>query len=173
MMRMVAVCVLSVLGLAACARGEPLPATTAPQATAPLAAPLSTDRESPTRSVVRIASNIRKACGISDPNAHFEFDSDRIGAVDYPVLQKLVNCFTSGPLARHQMRLVGHADPRGSHEYNLVLGNRRADGVKRFLVEKGLAKEQAATTSRGDLDAKGRDEASWANDRRVDILLVD
>jgi peptidoglycan-associated lipoprotein len=70
------------------------------------------------------------------------------------------------------MRLVGHADPRGSDEYNLVLANSRADGVKIFLLSRGLRGQQMATTSRGEMDAKGTDEATWAADRRVDILLA-
>jgi peptidoglycan-associated lipoprotein len=70
------------------------------------------------------------------------------------------------------MRLVGHADPRGGEEYNLVLGGSRADGVRTFLIDRGLAAGQVASTSRGEMDAKGRDESSWAEDRRVDIRLA-
>jgi peptidoglycan-associated lipoprotein len=122
--------------------------------------------------VIRIAEEIRQACGIADADAHFAFDSARLQAVDYPVLQKIVVCFTSGPLARRQLRLVGHADPRGDEEYNLVLGGSRADGVRGFLVERGLAQQQVATSSRGEMDARGIDDPSWAADRRVDVLLA-
>jgi peptidoglycan-associated lipoprotein len=69
------------------------------------------------------------------------------------------------------MRLVGHADPRGDEEYNMTLGNRRADNVKTAIVDAGLAASQVATTSRGEMDATGTDEASWEKDRRVDVLL--
>jgi peptidoglycan-associated lipoprotein len=127
---------------------------------------------SPTRSVVAIAEDIRKACGISDADAHFAYDSARVTSTDHPILKKLVECFTTGPLAKQQMRLVGHADPRGGEEYNLVLGGSRADGVKDFLVDRGLSAMQATTSSRGEMDAKGSDERSWAEDRRVDILLA-
>ena len=77
--------------------------------------PLSTEPPpmAPTQSVVRIAEEIRQACGIADAEAHFAFDSAQLQAADYPVLQKIIVCFTSGPLARRQLRLVGHADPRG------------------------------------------------------------
>jgi peptidoglycan-associated lipoprotein len=68
--------------------------------------------------------------------------------------------------------VVGHADPRGSDEYNLALGGSRADGVRIFLLNRGLRGQQMATTSRGEMDAKGTDEASWVADRRVDILLA-
>ena len=49
----------------------------------------------------------------------------------------------------------------------------RADSVAKYLFDKGLDKKQAATTSRGAMDAKGTDEPSWALDRRVDIMLAD
>jgi peptidoglycan-associated lipoprotein len=122
--------------------------------------------------VVNIAEDIRRACGVSDAEAHFAFDSARVSSGDHPILDKLVRCFSSGPLAQRHMRLVGHADPRGGEEYNLVLGGSRADGVKGFLVDRGLSVEQVASSSRGEMDARGTDEGSWAEDRRVDILLA-
>jgi peptidoglycan-associated lipoprotein len=128
--------------------------------------------KSSARSVVRIGEEIRRACGIDDADAHFAFDSTRVSSTDYPTLDKLVRCFVSGPLAKRQMRLVGHADPRGEEEYNLVLGGQRADSVKATLVDRGLSADQAATTSRGEWDAKGSGEPSWAEDRRVDIQLA-
>jgi peptidoglycan-associated lipoprotein len=70
------------------------------------------------------------------------------------------------------MSLVGHADPRGEAEYNLSLGGLRADGVKSAIVSARLDQRQITTTSRGELDARGTDEASWQQDRRVDVLLV-
>jgi peptidoglycan-associated lipoprotein len=70
------------------------------------------------------------------------------------------------------MRLVGHADPRGEPEYNMVLGGRRSDNVKSYLVRKGLPDAQAETTSRGEMDAVGTDDTTWAEDRRVDIALA-
>jgi peptidoglycan-associated lipoprotein len=89
------------------------------------------------------------------------------------VLKQLADCFSTGPLKGRQMRLVGHADPRGEPEYNLTLGGRRADNVKSFIAKQGLAEEQMSTTSRGEMDATGTDEASWARDRRVDVILGD
>lgn len=155
----------------ACSRTAPPVAPVAGTAPAP-SAPLARD-DSPSRSVIDISEDIRRACGISQADAHFAFDSSDVKSADYPTLEKLVRCFQSGPLSGRQMRLVGHADPRGNEEYNLVLGGSRADGVKSFLRERGLGGAQVAATSRGEMDAKGTDESSWAQDRRVDVLLVD
>lgn len=71
------------------------------------------------------------------------------------------------------MRLVGHADPRGEDSYNLALGERRATGVKKYLVNAGLGDNQGDVTSRGEMDATGTDETSWSKDRRVDVVLAD
>jgi peptidoglycan-associated lipoprotein len=128
--------------------------------------------KSPSQSLVAIAADIRHACGIGDADAYFTFDSARLERGDYPALQKLAACFSTGALSGKGMRLVGHSDPRGDAEYNLVLGGRRADGVRDFLVGHGLPSQRVATTSRGELDAQGTDEASWAQDRRVDVKLA-
>ena len=157
--------------LLACSRTPP-PAAPAPVSTAPEPSPASLDEKSPSRAVITVSEDIRRACGMTDAEAHFAFDSAIVRNVDHPTLDKLVRCFSSGPLANRQMRLVGHADPRGSDEYNMVLANSRADGVKIFLLNRGLRGQQMATTSRGEMDAKGTNEATWAEDRRVDIFLA-
>ena len=65
--------------------------------------------------------------------------------------------------------LTGHCDPRGEQEFNMSLGENRAEAVKVFLIGLGVPAEKIRTSSRGELDATGTDEAGWANDRRVDI----
>jgi peptidoglycan-associated lipoprotein len=126
---------------------------------------------SPTASAVRIADEIVKACGIQAPDAYFAFDSSDVRPDDASVLAQLVTCFTTGPLAGKQMKLVGHADPRGGSDYNMTLGQSRADSVKDYIVSHGLNKSKTDSASRGAMDASGVDEPSWARDRRVDIML--
>ncbi|HEX6271679.1 MAG TPA: OmpA family protein, partial [Polyangiaceae bacterium] len=113
----------------------------------------------------------RSACGISEVEAFFAFDSANVRAQDRAILKKLADCFMTGPLKGREMRLVGHADPRGDEEYNHVLGQRRADSVKSAVVEAGLTATTIATTSRGEDDASGTEETGWSKDRRVDIVL--
>ncbi len=125
-----------------------------------------------TRSNVVISDEIRRACGITDEDAYFAFDSAQIRQEDHGVLKQLVTCFETGPLKGRTMQLVGHCDPRGSDEYNMVLGGRRAESVKQFLAGEGLTKSQMDTSTRGELDARGHDEATWAKDRRVDVMLA-
>lgn len=166
----------SIIVVAACAGEEPpppqVPVTPPPPVTAPAAPPPAVNTDDGSRSAVNISEDIRRACGINEAEAKFDFDSARIRQGDAPVLDKLVSCFTTGALAGRSMRLVGHADPRGDEEYNLVLGGRRSDSVKRYMVNAGLKDSQAQTTSRGEMDAEGTDETSWARDRRVDVVLA-
>jgi peptidoglycan-associated lipoprotein len=125
----------------------------------------------PTQSNINISDEIRKACGITDAEAFFSYDSANVRPQDNTVLKKLADCFMTGPLKGRELRLVGHADPRGEEEYNMLLGGRRADNVKTAIAGQGMTADKIATTSRGKLDATGTDEASWAKDRRVDVVL--
>jgi peptidoglycan-associated lipoprotein len=163
---------LALLAVACGSDPTPPPKTPAgppPVATAP---PLpEKPGDVPTRSNIAISEDIKKACGITDADAYFAYDSANVRPQDQAILQKLAACFTSGPLKGRTMRLVGHADPRGDEEYNMVLAGRRADNVKSAINNAGLDNAKMATTSRGELDATGTDEAGWERDRRVDIML--
>jgi len=126
---------------------------------------------SPTASAVRISEEIVKACGISEPDAYFAFDSANLRPEDTQVLGQVVTCFTGGPLKGRSMKLVGHADPRGGSDYNMTLGQSRADAVAKYVTDKGMDKAKTESSSRGAMDATGGDEPSWARDRRVDMML--
>ncbi|HLK38480.1 MAG TPA: OmpA family protein [Polyangiaceae bacterium] len=127
--------------------------------------------DSPTASAVRISDEIIKACGISEPDAYFAFDSANVRPDDARVLDQVVKCFTSGPLAGRTIKLVGHADPRGGSDYNMTLGQSRADSVAGYMNKRGMDKAKTESTSRGAMDATGTDDPSWARDRRVDVML--
>ena len=104
----------------------------------------------------------------------FDYDETDLLKEDRIVLDAIGKCVMSdGPLAGRTIQLVGRADPRGTQEYNLALGTKRASAVSDYLARMGVVRDQLATTTRGDLDAGGREEISWRNDRRVDITLVE
>src|SRR5690606_19375723 len=153
----------------------PTPPPQVPEAPPPVAEvppppPPAVD-DNPNQSNVQISPDIQKACGISDAEAFFAYDSANVREPDRAILRKLATCFTTGPLAGKSVRRVGHAAPRGDEEYNRVLGQRRADNVKGAIVSAGMDGNRIATTSRGEDEATGTDDASWARDRRVEILL--
>jgi peptidoglycan-associated lipoprotein len=151
----------------------PAPAAPAPTANQNYNANNPKPDDDATRGNLNISDEIRKACGLTDAEAYFAFDSAHVRPQDQRVLKKLAECFSTGALKGREMRLVGHADPRGTADYNIALGGRRADNVKAVIVTQGLVASKIATTSRGAMDATGTDEATWAKDRRVDVTLGD
>jgi peptidoglycan-associated lipoprotein len=168
---------VAALSLFACGADTPPPKAPEPAKPVAAAAPKPLNRlpeqppDSPTASAVRISQEITTACGINDPDAYFAFDSANVRPDDAHVLGQLVSCFTSGPLKGRTMKLIGHADPRGSSDYNMTLGQSRADSVATYLTGKGMEKAKAESTTRGAMDATGYNEPGWARDRRVDIML--
>ena len=122
---------------------------------------------------VSISDEIRAKCGIPDADAYFTFDSSHLTSHDRAPLDLVVKCFRTGPLAGRAVKLVGHADPRGAGDYNMALGESRADAVASYLGSHGLTKEKTQPSSRGAMDADGTDENGWSRDRRVDVLLGD
>jgi peptidoglycan-associated lipoprotein len=160
------------LTAAACS-STPAPKSARDTSTAPTradAAPAAA-HDSPTATTVAIDDAILRACHIKADKAYFAFDSAQLQSNNARPLDEVASCFRTGPLKGRTLKLVGRADPRGDGEYNLVLGQSRADSVGSALTREGLDRRRITSTSRGNLDAKGRDENGWSLDRRVDILL--
>lgn len=127
---------------------------------------------------IGISNELLDQCMVKISNAveapHFDFNEDDLLGEDRIVLDAIGKCvMNDGPLAGRSLQLVGRADPRGTQEYNLALGTKRAGVVTDYLTRLGVAHDQLAPTTRGDIDASGRDEVSWRNDRRVDITLME
>ena len=99
------------------------------------------------------------------PTIYFGFDEYVLTAEATRALQQAVTCLKR--VTGHRVRIEGHCDPRGTEEYNLALGDRRARSVYRYLVRLGVPRNKMRTVSKGELEAKGYDEATWAKDRKV------
>jgi peptidoglycan-associated lipoprotein len=147
------------------------PVTTTTKDTKP--APVVTT-DQPVSPNIAVSSDIASACGIkaqNSSNPKFDYDKDELTPEDRAVLEQVASCLTTGALKGRSVDLIGRADPRGTEEYNLGLGSRRANSVSTYLGRLGVTQPQMMVTTRGSLDAKGTDETSWAEDRRVDIQL--
>ena len=122
-----------------------------------------------------VSGDIIAACGIkaapTSGSPKFDYDKDELTPEDRAVLDLIATCLTTGALKGRAVDLIGRADPRGTEEYNLGLGSRRAGSVSAYLGRLGVGQPQMMVTTRGALDATGTDEASYAQDRRVDIQL--
>jgi outer membrane protein OmpA-like peptidoglycan-associated protein len=161
-------------GVEATAKREPeQTGVTLPQPESPIA-PAPVEQPGPTTIVV--SEDILRACRTNlddiEKAPKFDFDKSDVLPEQADVLRQVADCFTTGPLKDTRLELVGRADPRGSVAYNNGLGMRRANQVATYLEQFGVEDARIDRNSRGKLDARGRDEASWAIDRRVDILLA-
>jgi peptidoglycan-associated lipoprotein len=127
------------------------------------------------RAGVNVSDELLRACKIHLENVShapkFDFDDADLLPEDRDVLEQVARCVTTGPLKGRSLSLVGRCDPRGETEYNMVLGDYRAASVQDYLAKLGVADDAMAKTSRGELDAEGKDEAGWRLDRRVDVAL--
>lgn len=74
-----------------------------------------------------------------------------------------------------KIRIEGNCDPRGTSEYNMALGERRAQSAKKYLVNLGIDEARLSTISFGEerLLMHGQDELSWAQNRRDDFVIVE
>lgn len=103
---------------------------------------------------------------------HFDYDKSDIRSDDQAILDWKARLLQANPSMT--IRISGHADDRGSDEYNLALGNRRAGAAKRYLVNKGIDASRISTDSYGEerpLDTAGT-EAAWAANRRAEFTLT-
>jgi peptidoglycan-associated lipoprotein len=99
----------------------------------------------------------------------FDFDDVALAEPARALLQRAVECIQRERNTRYV--LIGRADPRGTTEYNLALGERRARVVQRYMVSLGLLPDRLAVSSEGSEFASGTDEAGWRRDRRVAFRL--
>jgi outer membrane protein OmpA-like peptidoglycan-associated protein len=99
-------------------------------------------------------------------SVHFDFDDASLSSAVREALQRTAECLRREP--GRTFVLMGHADPRGASEYNLALGQRRAQAVYAYLTALGVERSRLAASSVGSEHAEGTDEAGWARDRRVE-----
>lgn len=103
---------------------------------------------------------------------HFDFDKSAIRPDDQSALDQKVSILQANSAVR--IKISGHCDERGSDEYNLALGNRRATAAKQYLVSHGIDASRIETVSYGEERpiATGHDEASWAQNRRDEFEIT-
>ena len=98
---------------------------------------------------------------------YFAFDSSELDSSARAALQEAAECYRGKQDPGITLRLTGACDPRGTEEYNLALGERRAQSVRSYLISLGMDGSRISTTSVGEEMATGTDEGGWARDRNV------
>lgn len=100
---------------------------------------------------------------------HFGFDDATLTAADQKQLQRIAEALKARPWA--SIRIAGHCDERGTAEYNLALGQRRADATRNYLVALGVSPDAVDTVSFGaEVPVmEGATEEAWAENRRAEF----
>lgn len=103
---------------------------------------------------------------------HFDFDKYDVRREDEDILKENAAWLKNNP--KMKVQIEGHCDERGTVEYNLALGERRASNTKKYLVFLGISPDRISTISYGEerpLD-KSHDEEAWAKNRRAHIVVL-
>jgi peptidoglycan-associated lipoprotein len=167
---------VTVVGVAACHHDDAKTTLVPPQETPAAAQTAPKEEAHPVSTNVSAGDDLVAQCKLHFDNTgeapKFDFDQFQLTTQDRDALTQIATCVTSGPLKGKKLALVGRADPRGTTEYNMGLGDRRANTVAGYLEKLGVGNTQVAAKPRGSLDASGTDDSSWRTDRRVDIELA-
>ena len=98
---------------------------------------------------------------------YFSYDSSTLEATARDGIAKNAQCIREKGMSG--VRITGHTDPRGTEEYNLALGDRRARSVEQYMTSLGVGRGVLTSASMGEEVARGEDESGWAQDRRVEF----
>jgi peptidoglycan-associated lipoprotein len=148
---------------------EPTPAPAPPPAPTPPPVDDSAERE---RAAREAADRVKALQADLAAMINFDYDQSTIRQADQGTLDRKAAVLQANPQVR--VRISGHADERGSDEYNLALGNRRAAAAKRYLENKGLDGSRMDVVSFGEERPlnQGADETAYAQNRRDEFEVT-
>lgn len=124
---------------------------------------------------VNVSDELRQQCQLPEAPADapkFDYDQAALTPVGRETLERVARCLSEGPMQGRPVTIIGHADPRGTEQYNLELSMSRAQAARDFLTANGVPADQIQVVARGEGEAQGTSEAGWALDRRVDIEVA-
>lgn len=156
------------LALGACSKKAPEQLPPAPEGTTQTPAPTATD----TMSGPGTQEHFSTTVGATNTIVYFDTDQYDIDSEDAGKLQAQGQYFTQYPNVT--FTIEGHADERGTREYNLALGERRANAAKNYLVSLGIPADRIRTLSYGKERpvALESNESAWAQNRRAATVVI-
>ena len=158
----------ALIAVAGCAKKPPKELPPAPQETPTAEVPTTgADTGAP-----QPGSQAHFVANISSDRIFFDTDQSEVDAEDQEALRSQAAYLRQYPNVG--VSIEGHADERGTREYNLALGERRANAAKNYLASLGIDAGRISTISYGKErpDATGSDETSWARNRRAVTVTV-
>lgn len=161
----------SVLALGACSREAPAELPPVQQTAAPTPRPTPTPTPTQAGPAAGTQAHFAAAMGGRDV-IYFETDRINIDSEDAAALRVQAEYLLQHTAARATVE--GHADERGTREYNLALGERRATSAKNYLVSLGVPESRVRTVSYGEERpaATGSDDQAWARNRRAVTVMI-
>jgi peptidoglycan-associated lipoprotein len=169
-----------VLAFTAGCKKKPQPVTTTPEPPpVEKAAPAEQVQERPMPKVVEETPAPQRQTTADELNRqgilkaiYFDFDQFDIRPDQRPTLQANAQKLT-GDLSRFKVVIEGHCDERGTNEYNMNLGDQRANAARQFLISLGVPASRIRTISYGEERPSdpGHSEESWARNRRAEFML--
>jgi len=163
------------LASGACKKKPPVVAPVASNPTAPPSDPTRGPNTPPPPTSDNSAEAARKIAearaAVLSP-VYFEYDADDLRDDARASLDAKVKILTTNPQLR--IRIAGHTDERGSDEYNIALGRRRAETAKRYLTDRGIEASRIETTTLGREQPamQGSNEDAWAKNRRDEFVIT-
>ena len=171
-------CAIYLMGLPGCATPKKI-AITPPK---PVVEQIQTPREpvykpepapqARVREVVRVEEKPAVPNDLKFGTIYFDFDASNIRSDQQPTLSN--NARLLSEYKTVTLQIEGNCDERGTNEYNVALGQRRADAAKDFLIAYGIDRSRISTVSYGEerpVDS-GHDETAWAKNRRNEFTIV-
>ena len=171
--RLAAIVVIAALALAACS-STPTQAPAEIKDAGSGAPPVAVAPQQPPPATTGAIPNVNPTGAetfnpLKEFSIYFDVDKYEVSETFIPVVRGHANYLQKNPTKRASVQ--GNTDERGSREYNLSLGQKRAEAVKKLLVTMGVKESQIEAVSFGEEkpQAPGHDDAAWAKNRRSDI----
>ncbi len=165
------ICGAALIAVAGCSKKRPETLPPAPSETAPPVEQTTTPT-GPTTTGVTPGSAADFQQSVTADTVHFDLDQYDIDPQARAILDSQAAWLAKYPNVR--VTIEGHCDERGTREYNLALGDRRANATKNYLASRGVDASRMTTISYGKERpvAMGSDEASWAQNRRAVTVVI-
>jgi peptidoglycan-associated lipoprotein len=155
----------------ACQQKKP-PVPTTTEQPAAVAEPVKEDTSAADAAAAAARLEAEKKAAMESEKIYFDYDKADLSDASQAILTKKADWLKAN--GSYKLKIEGNCDERGSTEYNMALGARRAEAAAKFISAAGVASDKLTTVSYGEEKpvATGSDEAAWSQNRRDEFVLI-